>query len=522
MALSAGVRRSKYAAPLLSPACLRRLCVPGEFVAALGPGDAGEAAAVVLVVGPLGKVWRVELAWATSEGWTVVLRLERRGVASLRAFDPCCCLARFCTPHTGMKTKDRPRFIKLLQQEDLEKMKIPEKFVQQHLTETCTNSHQNAIILSPLGKFCRVEVEREQPDMLLRDGWAAFLAAHDLSEGNILLFRYEGNMVFTVEVFLENGCLKEYTTATLYLTDGSKGRSVAPQQCVTKAEVSPVKRKRTQRSGGACLEESSRKSRASPISVKKVESHMKHLSIVPQNSFTKEMTSYSVHSLLAVKGTFCSQIGLLEASTITLKISMKNKGSWRVAFKTANTYGYINGPGWRKFCLEKKHEFSHSLDENNLGILTILLHSNLQIPWDTAWQREQCKSWLLPGSCHLYNDSINVFKWWVHQNSIVYGQKRPNDEPLGESEMRLKIITIIERVLVRVCVTNVSQVAISVLGNGWCVSSCAGDLKSISVNGGGIVTRLGEELRSGRSRMSGDDIEYDLAHGGATPCGMES
>ncbi|XP_040381439.1 putative B3 domain-containing protein Os06g0632500 [Oryza brachyantha] len=378
MALSAGVRRSKYAAPLLSPACLRRLCVPGEFVAALGPGDAGEAAAVVLVVGPLGKVWRVELClgddghgdgeawlggggWAElaaahglGEGWTVVLRLERRGVASLRAFDPCCCLARFCTPHTGMKTKDRPRFIKLLQQEDLEKMKIPEKFVQQHLTETCTNSHQNAIILSPLGKFCRVEVEREQPDMLLRDGWAAFLAAHDLSEGNILLFRYEGNMVFTVEVFLENGCLKEYTTATLYLTDGSKGRSVAPQQCVTKAEVSPVKRKRTQRSGGACLEESSRKSRASPISVKKVESHMKHLSIVPQNSFTKEMTSYSVHSLLAVKGTFCSQIGLLEASTITLKISMKNKGSWRVAFKTANTYGYINGPGWRKFCLEKK------------------------------------------------------------------------------------------------------------------------------------------------------------------------
>uniref|UniRef100_J3MWL1 Uncharacterized protein n=1 Tax=Oryza brachyantha TaxID=4533 RepID=J3MWL1_ORYBR len=69
-------------------------------------------------------------------------------------------------------------------------------------------------------------------------------------------------------------------------------------------------------------------------------------------------------------------------------------------------------------------------------------------------------------------------------------------------------------VLVRVCVTNVSQVAISVLENG--------DLRSISVNGGVIVTRLREELRSGRSRMPGDDIEYELAHGGATPCGMES
>ncbi|KAF0931399.1 hypothetical protein E2562_004531 [Oryza meyeriana var. granulata] len=330
MVLSAGSRRRpKYAAPLLSPTCLHRLSVPGEFAAGLDD-DAGEeeevrgrraAAAVVLVVGPLGKVWRVELCrplagngdgeawldggWAEltaahglGEGWTVVLRLERRGVASLRAFDPGCCLARFCIPDTGIKTKDRPRFIKLLQQEDLEKMKIPEKFVQQQLTETYTNSHQNAIIVCPLGKFWRVELEREQPDVLLRDGWLAFLAAHDLSEGNILLFRYEGNMVFTVEVFLQNGCLKEHKTAALYLTDGPKGLSNAPQQSATKYEVSPVERKRMRRNEDTCLEGSNRKSRASPISVKKVGSQKKHLSIVPQNSFTKEMTAYSVHSLL--------------------------------------------------------------------------------------------------------------------------------------------------------------------------------------------------------------------------------
>uniref|UniRef100_A0A0E0LDQ2 TF-B3 domain-containing protein n=1 Tax=Oryza punctata TaxID=4537 RepID=A0A0E0LDQ2_ORYPU len=382
MPLSAGSRRRpKFAAPLLSPACLHQLSVPGEFAARLD--DAGEeergrraaAAAVVLVVGPLGKVCRVELcrsepagdgeAWlgggwsehaaahGLGEGWGVVLRLERRGVASLRAFDPGFCLARFCTPHEGMRTKDRPRFIKLLQQEDLEKMKIPEKFVQQHLAETYTNSHQNAIIVCPLGKFWRVELQREQPDMLLRDGWAPFLAAHDLSKDNILLFRYEGYMVFTVEVFLQNGCLKEYKTAVLYLTDGTEGPSNAPQQSAAKVVVSPVKRKRTRRNEGTCLEGSNRKSRASPISVK-VEPQKKHVSIVSQNSFTKEMTAYSIHSLPSVRGTFCSQIGLLEACAITLKTSMKKKGSWRVAFKTANTYGYINGPGWRKFCLENE------------------------------------------------------------------------------------------------------------------------------------------------------------------------
>lgn len=64
-----------------------------------------------------------------------------------------------------------------------------------------------------------------------------------------------------------------------------------------KVGVSPVKRKRTRRIEGTCLEGPNRKSRASPISVK-VEPHKKHVSIVSQNSFTKEMTAYSIHSLL--------------------------------------------------------------------------------------------------------------------------------------------------------------------------------------------------------------------------------
>lgn len=73
---------------------------------------------------------------------------------------------------------------------------------------------------------------------------------------------------------------------------------------------------------------------------------MKHLTTI--------LFLYIALTLQSVRGTFCSQIGLLEACAITLKISMKKKGSWRVAFKTANTYGYINGPGWRKFCLENE------------------------------------------------------------------------------------------------------------------------------------------------------------------------
>jgi hypothetical protein len=86
--------------------------VPGEFAARLGSeegatGGGDGAAAVVLLVSPLGKVWRAGLrraggggawqlgvGWAgfaaahgVEAGWSVVLRSERRGVATVRAFD---------------------------------------------------------------------------------------------------------------------------------------------------------------------------------------------------------------------------------------------------------------------------------------------------------------------------------------------------------------------------------------------------------------------------------------------------
>ena len=93
--------------------------VPPEFAARLEAGAGEDERGEVIVVGPVGKVWRVELCWqdgacclgsgwaelaaahGIGAGWSVVLRRERRGVASLSAFDPGRCLARLCTPHAG-------------------------------------------------------------------------------------------------------------------------------------------------------------------------------------------------------------------------------------------------------------------------------------------------------------------------------------------------------------------------------------------------------------------------------------
>jgi hypothetical protein len=96
--------------------------------------------------------------------------------------------------------------------------KIPDKFVQEHLTGSCSST-QKAMVFSPLGKFWHVELDRSQSGVLLGDGWAQFLTAHNLSEGNILLFRYEDNMVFTVEAILHNGYSKEHGAAAADMTD---------------------------------------------------------------------------------------------------------------------------------------------------------------------------------------------------------------------------------------------------------------------------------------------------------------
>ncbi|KAL6603801.1 hypothetical protein ACP70R_044162 [Stipagrostis hirtigluma subsp. patula] len=321
-------RRPKYAAALLSPSCLQKLVVPDEFAARLGgdeeeeeeeeEGTRGRAVAVLLV-SPLGKVWRAELRRASGGGggwqlgggwaefaaangvgarWSVVFRVERRGVATVRAFDAGGRLARLCKPYAGVAAgKNRPRFIRLLRPDDLEKMRIPDKFLQEHLTESCTTI-KDAMIVSPLGKFWRVELARDQPGVLLGDGWALFLTAHDLSEGNILVFRYEGNMVFSVEVFLQNGCLKEYGAAAANMIGDANGLSTEPQQGVKQLGGSPGKKKRKSRNEITCMEVATKTETVSPISAKKVVPQKKLVSKVPRHSFTKQITRNDLKAFL--------------------------------------------------------------------------------------------------------------------------------------------------------------------------------------------------------------------------------
>jgi hypothetical protein len=95
---------------------------------------------------------------------------------------------------------------------------IPPAFVQRYVSEA-QQSSKMAIIASQFGKFWPIEVNNDGSGMFLASGWSQFLAFHGISEGDVMLLRYEGNMVFKIKVFGLNGCQKDL-----------KGRATGTQQ----------------------------------------------------------------------------------------------------------------------------------------------------------------------------------------------------------------------------------------------------------------------------------------------------
>ncbi|TVU03587.1 hypothetical protein EJB05_50904, partial [Eragrostis curvula] len=69
--------------------------------------------------------------------------------------------------------------------------------------------------LLSLCDVCPIVLEMNRSDLFFAGGWSEFLAFHGISEANVLLLRYEANMVFTAD-----GCQMD-----------SKHKDIRMQQC---------------------------------------------------------------------------------------------------------------------------------------------------------------------------------------------------------------------------------------------------------------------------------------------------
>ncbi|KAL6660400.1 hypothetical protein ACP70R_001946 [Stipagrostis hirtigluma subsp. patula] len=354
---------------VLLPPSLHKLRISDElaacFDAAAGGGDRAEAP-TALLVSPLGKVWRVEVGrdgegsflgrgWAeflaahgVGVGWFVVLRHEGAGAITVKAFDTSFCIKEFGSPIPVMASRSskyvsrKPQFIRIILQDSMEKMIIPDKFVKRYVTEEYLNSRMS-VIFSPSGKFWQIELENDKSGVFLGGGWSQFLAFHGISEGDILLLRYEGNMVFKFKVFGLNGCQKDFKNQNSGIAQSIEKQQESPPIGKRKSnnEAPSWEGKKRQKSSMTCL------NKASPR-----KGH--NYQIEPLSWIKKEISTSVLDRFLYLPVKFCHSIGFRKATTITLKTAMDSTRSWQVRGLAYNKGCYLLGESWKSFCQENR------------------------------------------------------------------------------------------------------------------------------------------------------------------------
>ncbi|PIA54643.1 hypothetical protein AQUCO_00900893v1 [Aquilegia coerulea] len=108
-----------------------------------------------------------------------------------------------------MRSDMKPEFFKIIHADlfTTEQLRIPPDFLK-HISKD-----ESGIAVIDEGpdatyswhvQFCRTE-----DGMFLTDGWKDFVRDHSLGKYDFLVFRYEGNMYFTVAIFDQTGCQKD-------------------------------------------------------------------------------------------------------------------------------------------------------------------------------------------------------------------------------------------------------------------------------------------------------------------------
>ncbi|OEL33997.1 putative B3 domain-containing protein [Dichanthelium oligosanthes] len=363
----AGARTVPKQLKALMPPSFHKLRISDELAGCFVTGDSGGEGSA-LVVSPLGKVWRVEVGrdgdgaflgrgWAEclaahgiGVGWFVVLRHEGGGALTFKAFDTSLCIKEFAAPAAVMVSGSskgvacKPQFIRIIYPDLTEKMIIPARFVKHYVTEEHLNSRM-AVIVSPLGKFWKIELENNQSGMFFAGGWSQFLVFHGISKGDVLLLRYEGNMVFKFKAFGLSGCQKDFTN-----------QKAGIQQNIEIEQESPSPIRKLKSNDEKPSSEENERPKSSLTSLNRKPPRKKpDYQIGPPSWIRKEINTYVLRRLLSLSIEFCRSIGFQSTCTITLKTKMDSTRSWQVhgaAYK--NKYCYILGDGWKSFCQENK------------------------------------------------------------------------------------------------------------------------------------------------------------------------
>ncbi|KAJ8645651.1 hypothetical protein MRB53_007399 [Persea americana] len=119
-----------------------------------------------------------------------------------------------------------PQFFKILLEDSPEQLRLPPAFVKHNVIDPS----QGAQLKGPNGHIWYVHLSIRGKDTYLQYGWKKFVEDHSLKAYHLLLFTYDGNGQFTVQIFDKTACEIEAittcnTSQEFNLRGGKKGAS---------------------------------------------------------------------------------------------------------------------------------------------------------------------------------------------------------------------------------------------------------------------------------------------------------
>ncbi|XP_017243497.1 B3 domain-containing protein Os01g0723500 isoform X2 [Daucus carota subsp. sativus] len=97
-------------------------------------------------------------------------------------------------------------------------LKVPPKFIENMEGYTCGT----VSLEGPSGDFWHASLIKHDNDLCIYEGWQSFVRDHFLEDGDTLLFGYEGDLQFVVQVFDQSSCEKEAASTARCSQDQSK------------------------------------------------------------------------------------------------------------------------------------------------------------------------------------------------------------------------------------------------------------------------------------------------------------
>ncbi|XP_020255318.1 B3 domain-containing protein Os01g0723500-like isoform X1 [Asparagus officinalis] len=106
----------------------------------------------------------------------------------------------------SMSILDRPSFFKVMIGDFTCSLRIPPEF-KKHLGETITQ--RPVVIRSSQGRRWRIKLGIVGGNLYFRDGWERFVSASSVTEGDFLVFFYDGDFGFDVIIYGTTCCSEE-------------------------------------------------------------------------------------------------------------------------------------------------------------------------------------------------------------------------------------------------------------------------------------------------------------------------